>query len=73
MIGNRGRQRNSGGIVVASAHSLTHGSDPKFDRIARNLAFRNRPADLIWDGTGVGISFARNRCGTSLPPGLCHY
>ena len=37
-----------------------------------NTAFRNHPADLIWDGTGVGVRFTGNACGTSLPSGLCH-
>jgi len=27
---------------------------------------------LIWDGTGVGVHFVANHCGTSRPPGLCH-
>src|SRR5215471_15670659 len=70
--GNRGKQINSGGIVVASARGLTHGSNPNFDTITRNVAFGNRPADLIWDGTGIGVTFRANACGTSLPPGLCH-
>jgi nitrous oxidase accessory protein NosD len=69
--GNSGKQINSGGIVVASAHSLTHGSNPNFDTVTHNSAFRNHPADLIWDGTGVGVRFRANACGTSLPPGLC--
>jgi hypothetical protein len=70
--GNRGKQINSGGIVVASARALSHGSNPNFDTIVRNVAFGNRPADLIWDGTGIGVRFRANVCGTSLPPGLCH-
>ena len=70
--GNSGKQINSGGIVVASAHALTHGSNPNFDTIVRNVAFRNHPADLIWDGSGIGVRFRANVCGTSLPPGLCH-
>jgi hypothetical protein len=70
--GNRGRQINSGGIVVASAHPLTGGSNPNFDTIVHNRAFGNRQADLIWDGTGIGVTFRANACGTSLPPGLCH-
>ncbi len=70
--GNAGHQINSGGIVVASAHSLTHGSDPRFDTIAHNTAFRDHPADLIWDGSGIGVRFLANRCLTSIPAGLCH-
>jgi hypothetical protein len=58
--------------VVASSHALTKGSDPKFDLIARNVAFRNQPAALVWDGTGAGIRFVANHCGKSVPAGLCH-
>lgn len=72
VAGNSGRQINSGGIVVASAHSLTHGSNPNFDTIANNTAFGDHPADLIWDRTGIGVRFVANHCGTSIPPGLCH-
>ena len=71
VFGNSGKQFNSGGIVVVSAH-MFKGSNPDFDTIARNIAFRNHPADLIWDGTGVGVRFKANHCGTSVPPGLCH-
>lgn len=70
--GNTGRQFNSGGIVVLSASTISHGSNPNHDTIVANHAFRNRPADLIWDGTGVGVHFVANHCGTSQPAGLCH-
>jgi len=59
-------------IVVLSARPITKGSNPNFDVIVRNTAFRNRPADLRWDGTGIGVQFRGNHCGTSNPPGLCH-
>lgn len=72
VIGNRGAEINSGGIVVKSAHALTNGSDPDFDTIVGNFAFGNRPADLVWDGTGTGVLFIANHCATSIPPGLCH-
>jgi Periplasmic copper-binding protein (NosD) len=72
VFGNSGKQINSGGIVVLSAHPITQGSDPNFDTIAHNTAFRNHPADLIWDGTGIGVRFKANHCGTSNPPGFCH-
>ena len=72
VAGNSGKQINSGGIVVVSAKALTKGSDPNFDTIAFNTAFRDHPADLIWDGTGVRVTFRANHCGTSIPPGLCH-
>ena len=72
VAGNRGQEFNSGGIVVLSSHALTGGSDPEFDAIVGNRAFRNRPADLIWDGSGTHIRFRHNHCGTSAPAGLCH-
>jgi hypothetical protein len=68
--GNRGKQFNSGGIVVVSA-AVFHGSDPEFDTIARNTAYGDKPSDLRWDGTG-SVSFAGNHCTTSIPAGLCH-
>ncbi len=70
--GNVGKQFNSGGIVVLSASALTKGSNPNFDVIANNTAYRDRPADLIWDGTGIHVRFLGNRCVRSAPPGLCH-
>jgi hypothetical protein len=70
VTGNRGRQLNSGGIVVVSA-SQFHGSNPKNDLITRNTVRRNRPFDLLWDGTGVNVAFVKNRCATSSPSGLC--
>jgi hypothetical protein len=72
VAGNTGKQINSGGIVVASAKQLSGGSNPNFDTIARNTAFRDHPADLLWDGTGTGVTFTGNHCATSLPAGLCH-
>jgi len=69
---NHGRQVNSGGIVVLSAKKLTHGHNPRHDTILGNVAFHNRPADLIWDGRGSGIHFVANHCGRSRPMGLCH-
>ncbi|HET9080550.1 MAG TPA: hypothetical protein VFO01_08540 [Trebonia sp.] len=70
MTGNAGRKFNSGGIVVLSAKPLTHGSNPEFDTISFNFAFRNHPADLIWDHSGFGVRFRHNDCGTSIPGGL---
>jgi Right handed beta helix region len=71
VFGNRGNQVNSGGIVVLSAKPLTGGSNPNFDTIAKNTAFGNHPADLRWDGTGIGVRFKANYCVTSVPAGLC--
>jgi hypothetical protein len=72
VLGNKGNQQNSGGIRVMSAAMLTKGSNPNHDAIVANRAFHNRPADLIWDGTGVGNTFVANHCGKSIPAGLCH-
>jgi parallel beta-helix repeat protein len=72
VAGNAGTQINSGGIVVASAHALTGGSDPKSDTIANNTAYQDHPADLLWDGTGSHVKFVANHCATSIPSGLCH-
>lgn len=72
VVGNSGKQFNSGGIVVLSAKALSKGSNPNFDTIARNDAFRNHPADLIWDGTGTGVRFKANDCTKSVPAGFCH-
>jgi hypothetical protein len=70
--GNAGKQFNAGGIVVLSARSISHGSNPNFDTIKDNTAYGDHPADLIWDGSGRGLRFAHNHCGTSIPGGLCH-
>ena len=70
--GNQGHQINSGGIVVASAASSPRGRTRATTPSWPTRAFRNRPADLIWDGTGVGNRFRHNHCGTSIPRGLCH-
>ena len=43
--------------MVLSAKPLSHGSNPEFDTISFNSAFRNHPADLIWDHTGIGVRF----------------
>ena len=58
--------------MVLSAKMISHGSNPNFDTIAFNSAFRNHPADLSWDGTGIGVRFVGNACRTSVPRGLCH-
>ena len=72
VLGNKGNQINSGGIRLLSAAALTKGSNPNHDAVVANRAFHNKPADLIWDGTGVGNTFVANHCGKSIPAGLCH-
>jgi Right handed beta helix region len=71
VVGNQGHEINSGGIVVVSAHAVTKGSDPRHDLIAGNVGSDNRPAALVWDGSGVDVRFVGNHCGKSIPAGLC--
>ncbi len=57
----------AGGIIVGSGPG-----DPSNNvTVTRNEAAGNTPADIVWDGTGTAISFARNDCDTSTPGGLC--
>jgi parallel beta-helix repeat protein len=60
----------AGGIVVASTKPLG-GSVASKNRILANHALKNKPADIVWDGQGTGNQFRKNRCGTSVPNGLC--
>ncbi len=61
----------AGGIIVGSV-STPGGDRPSNDiTVTRNEAEGNTPADIIWDGTGAGVSFTRNQCDTSTPGGLC--
>ncbi len=71
VFSNVGRRVNSGGILVVSARSMTHGSDPESDKIVGNSARGNSPADLIYDGSGSGSQFTGNHCDKSIPAGLC--
>jgi Right handed beta helix region len=66
----RGDSIFSGGIVVASTAAFG-GADPTANLVAANRARDNRPADLIYDGSGSGNRFTANRCATSIPDGLC--
>jgi nitrous oxidase accessory protein NosD len=59
-----------GGIVIVSSIPFG-GSNAAHNRIAHNRAFKNQPADIIWDGNGQGNTFVQNRCGSSQPDGLC--
>jgi len=60
----------AGGIIVASGKPLG-GSVSSKNRIVKNHALKNKPADIRWDGQGTGNEFRRNRCNTSQPNGLC--
>ena len=60
-----------GGIVVASAKALG-GAVESNNVVRNNQAYRNKPADIVWDGNGTGNQFVANTCGTSTPDGMCH-
>ena len=57
---------------MLSAAKISHGSNPDHDAVAANRAFRNRPADLIWDGTGRGVHVRGEPLRDVRPAGLCH-
>jgi parallel beta-helix repeat protein len=61
VIGNRGAE--GGGIVLAGGASD--------NSVKKNVAFRNRPFDVLWDGTGTDNRFRDNRCRTSQPAFIC--
>jgi len=74
VVGNRPADPSAiapGGIVLISSVPFG-GTTAANNRIRRNWAFRNEPADIVWDGDGGGNRFFRNRCGTSQPGGLCN-
>jgi len=71
VLGNSGKQFNSGGIVLLSAKPIGGTFDAAFNLVVKNVAFRNHPADIRWDGKGVGNRFIDNKCKTSIPKGLC--
>jgi hypothetical protein len=60
-----------GGIVVVSIPDPTV-TDPTAPtgRVVKNVAFKNRPADVVWDRTGR-VRFTANKCGTSRPRFIC--
>jgi Right handed beta helix region len=62
----------SGGIVVASTLSFG-GADPTDNVVSRNVAFHNKPADIVWDLTGTGNRFRHNLCARSLPSWICDH
>jgi nitrous oxidase accessory protein NosD len=74
VVGNRPADPSAiapGGIVLISSVPFG-GTTAANNRIRRNWAFRNEPADIAWDGDGAGNRFFRNRCDTSQPGGLCN-
>jgi Right handed beta helix region len=63
----------SGGIVIASSKA-SGGTNPTNNVIRHNTLDRNKPADIVSDGTGTGNIITDNKCDTSLPrhSGFCH-
>jgi parallel beta-helix repeat protein len=73
VLGNRGVAPYGGGIVLVSSDGAEGAPvvAPSGNAVRRNVAFRNQPFDISWDGTGSGVVFKGNRCATSQPEGLC--
>ena len=73
---NRGNTLFSGGIVLIT--NTLPNPDGSFDKSKDNLvAFNglsgNEPADIVTDAASTQNVFVRNRCGTSIPGGLCSF
>jgi len=62
----------SGGIVILSTKA-NGGADPTNNTVRFNTLDHNKPADIVWDGTGSGNKVSRNNCDTSIPAhvGFC--
>ena len=62
----------SGGIVVLSTMA-EGGANPMNNTVRDNYLDHNKPADIVWDGSGSGNTISDNNCDTSLPPhmGFC--
>jgi len=58
-----------GGIVVFSTAFLG-GADPTNNTVADNVARSNKPADIFWDGTGMGNKVKGNECKMAVPADL---
>ncbi len=74
VLGNRGEGTEGlGGGIVLVTGGEPGGTQfaPSGNTVRKNVAFRNRPFDIAWDGTGSGVVFKGNRCATSRPGGLC--
>lgn len=61
----------AGGIIVGSTPTASGDQPSNNITVTKNEADANRPADIVWDGTGTAISFTKNDCDTSTPAGLC--
>ena len=74
VLGNRGEgvEGLGGGIVLVTGGEPGGPQfEPSGNTVRKNIAFRNQPFDIAWDGTGSGVVFRGNRCATSQPEGLC--
>lgn len=67
VTGNRGTGTEAGGIILGRDYGDTAATG---NTVTGNTARRNAPADLI-DRSGGTNRIADNRCGTSVPGGLC--
>lgn len=70
VVGNRGNQINSGGILLLDASQVTGGSVATGNTLVANRAWKNWPAGIIDHGGGTNRFFG-NHCGRSDPDGLC--
>ena len=57
----------SGGIVVAKDPSNPNATAPMNNTITSNVAHGNKPADILWDGSGTGNTFTSNSCDVAVP------
>ncbi|MFE5808739.1 nitrous oxide reductase family maturation protein NosD [Streptomyces sp. NPDC056491] len=66
--GNVGASPLSGGILLFKSFVGATNTD---NVIRDNVVRDNKPADLANQGTGTGNRFVNNRCGSSVPAGMC--
>lgn len=59
----------SGGIVLFSTAFLG-GADAQHNTIRNNELARNTPADIFWDGAGMGNRVIHNECSVAIPGNL---
>jgi parallel beta-helix repeat protein len=67
---NAGPGWRSGGIVLVSS-AFERGPDPTDNVVKDNVALKNSPFDIRWDGTGSGNVFHTNTCHMSEPSWIC--
>jgi nitrous oxidase accessory protein NosD len=68
---NAGTTPVSGGVVLVSAQPIDGGTIESNDTVQENRLHGDKPADIIWDGSGAGNQFVHNECTSSSPAGLC--